>query len=74
MTEQEFEQAAAMRDRFADEAKIQEARAIVNELSSSTDAIGILRLRQHIRSVKIELDGENISGMIEDLEELFSNV
>lgn len=74
MTEQEWEQAIAMRDKFADEPKIQEARAIVNELFSSTDSIGILRLRQHIRSVEIELEDENISGMIDDLKELFPNV
>lgn len=73
MTEQEFEQAIAMRDKFADEPKIQEARTIVNELFSSTDSTGILRLRQHIRSVEIELEDENIMGMIEDLKELFPN-
>lgn len=71
MTEQEFEQSIAMRDKFADEPKIQEARAIVAELFSSTEATGILRLRQHIRSVEIELEDENISGMIDDLKELF---
>lgn len=74
MTEQELEQAFAMRDKFAAEPKIQEAGAIVRELFSSTDSIGILRLRQHIRSVEIELEDENILGMIDDLEELFPNV
>ena len=43
MTEQELKQAFAMRDKFAGEPKIQEARTIVNELFSSTDSIGILR-------------------------------
>lgn len=74
MTEKEFEQAVAMRDKFADEPKIQEARTIVNELFSSTDSMGVFRLRQHIRSVEIELEDENISAMIEDLRELFPNV
>ncbi len=74
MTEQELEQAFAMRDKFADEPKIQEARAIVNELFSSTDSLGILRLRQHVRSVAIELDNENILGMMDDLKELFPNL
>lgn len=74
MTEQEWGQAVAMRDKFANEPKIQEARVIVSELFSSTDSIGILRLRQHIRSVEIEIEEENISGMIDDLKELFPNV
>jgi hypothetical protein len=74
MTEQELEQALTMRDKFADEPKIQEARAIVHELFSSTDSIGVLRLRQHIRSVEIELEDENILGMIDDLKELFPNL
>ena len=74
MTEKELEQAFAMRDKFADEPKIREARAIVSELFSSTDSIGVLRLRQHIRSVEIELEDENILGIIEDLKELFPNV
>lgn len=74
ITEKEWEQAVSMRDEFADEPKIQEARSIANELFSSIDSIGILRLRQHIRSVKTELYDENISGMIEDLKELFPKV
>lgn len=74
MTEKEWEQAVSVRDKFADEPKIQEARSIVNELFSSTDSVGILRLRQHIRSVETELDDENISEMVEDLKELFPNV
>ncbi len=74
MTEQEWEQSLAMRDKFTNELKIQEARSIVNDFFSSTESTGILRLQQHLRAVEIEISSENISAMIGDLKELFPKV
>ena len=74
MTEEEWKQAIEMREKFADEPKIQEAREIVGELFSSKELIGVLRIRQHIRLVEIELKEDNISYLIKDLNELFPNI
>lgn len=74
ITEKEWKQAIKMRENFADEPKIQEAREIVGELFSSEESIGVLRIRHHIRSVEIELKDSNISDLIKDLNELFPNI
>ncbi len=71
MTQEEWEQSCALRGKFIEEPKIQEARAIVAELFASEESIGIVRIRQHARSVKAELKDENISALIKDLNELF---
>ncbi len=74
MTETEWKQAIEMREKFAGEPKVQEARKIVGELFSPEELIGVRRIRQHIRSVEIEVEDNNILDLIKDLNELFPNV
>ena len=71
MTEEEWEQAIQLREQYADSSKIREARQIANELLSSENATGVLRLRQHARNREITLNDEIISELVVDLKELF---
>jgi hypothetical protein len=74
MTEEEWEQSCTMRDEFAEELKIQEARQIVGELFSNDDSLGVLRIKQHAKLVETELLDENILALVKDLNELFPTI
>lgn len=71
MTETEWDQAIAMRDKFADSNVLQTAEKIVAELFSSTEANGVLRIRQHAKASGVLIKDENIFSLMTDLNELF---
>lgn len=73
ITEREWNQALEMQEKFTGEPKIREACDIAGELFSSDDSIGVLRIRQHIRSVGIEIEDKYLSEVVKDLNELFPN-
>ncbi len=72
MTEKEWEQSIQLQNKYAEYSEIQKVEHIVNDLFSSMDAIGILRVRQHAKDADIEISEENLSSMVKDLTELFS--
>jgi hypothetical protein len=74
MTEEEWEQACTLRDKFAGEAKILEARQIVSKLFSSMESTGVLRIRQHAKADDTTVKDENISALLDDLQELFPTI
>ncbi len=73
MTEEEWEQTLEIRNKYCDSVKFKESIKIVGELFSSMDSKGILRIRQHAKNNKIEMTEDNLSGLINDLTERFSD-
>lgn len=70
MTEAEWGEALEMRDRYAAAEPVSRARGIVRELFSGIEARGVLRLREHARTVGEALPLEQIRDFTGDLQEL----
>ncbi len=70
MTEAEWGEAHEMRDQYAATEPVSRARGIVRELFSGIEARGVLRLRDHARTVGEELPVEQLRELIDDLQEL----
>jgi hypothetical protein len=74
MTESEWNEAVDLRERFRVAPKIKEAGEIARELFASLESVGVLRVRQHARAIGFSIPPENLSALIEDLQELLSEV
>ncbi len=74
MTENEWNQAVGLRKRYRDAPKIREAAEIAGELFASLESVGVLRVRQHARATNITIPPENLTSLVEDLQELLSDV
>lgn len=70
MTEAEWGEAHEMRDRYAATEPVSRARGIVRELFSGIEARGVLRLRDHARTVGEVLPLEQLRELIGDVREL----
>lgn len=72
MTEKEWNEAVKLRENYRNAPKIIEAAEIAGELFSNVESIGVLRVRQHARSVAFIIPPENLAALIEDLQELLT--
>ena len=73
MTEKEWNEAVKMRENYRRNApKIIEAAEIVGEVFPNVESIGVLRVRQHARSVSFIIPPENLAVLIENLQELLT--
>lgn len=70
MTSGEWEEAVQMRGRYAATDPVLEAGRLVEELFSSLEAPGMMRLREHARRVGEQIPQENLRAMVDDLHEL----
>lgn len=70
MTEDEWNEAVEMRNRFQAAPKIREAANIAGDLFAGLESIGVLRVRQHARATRFSIAPENLVALIEDLQEL----
>jgi hypothetical protein len=66
----EWEEAVQMRGRYAATEPVAEAGRLVEELFSSLEAPGMVRLREHARRVGEQLPPDNLRDIIDDLHEL----
>jgi hypothetical protein len=71
VTENEWSEACALRDRYRDEAPMPSARAVAAELFDSPDALGMIRLREHLRETGEEVPRDHLERFVRDLRELF---
>lgn len=71
MTEAEWEESLELYERYKDEPKIQEATEITRSLFKTPESVGILRIRQHARTVDFQVSAANINSLIEDLRDIF---
>ena len=74
MTEEEWNQAVEIRDRYGAAPKIREVGEIATQLFSSLESIGVLRVRQHARATGVLIRPENLAALIDDLQELLVNL
>jgi hypothetical protein len=74
MTENEWNQVAQLSGRYRAAPKIREAAGIAAALFASLESVGVLRVRQHARSVDISIPPENLTALIEDLRELLPDI
>ncbi len=72
MTEKEWTEAVKMRENYRNAPKIIEAAEIAGDLFANVESIGVLRVRQHARSVVFIIPPENLAALIEDLQELLT--
>ena len=70
MTEDEWNEAARLRNRFQDAPKIREAATIAGDLFAGLESVGVLRVRQHARATRFSIAPENLVALIEDLQEI----
>lgn len=71
MTEEEYVAAQQLRDRFAGDEIVMEARRIVTEFFSHPDLPGALAILQHARMVGADIRDEDLGAFLEDLTTLF---
>ena len=74
ITENEWNQAVELHERYRDAPKIREAEEISGDLFASLESVGVLRVRQHARATNVLIPPENLVALIEDLQELLSEV
>ena len=74
MTENEWNQAVGLQNRYRDAPKIKEAARIAGELFADLESVGVLRVRQHARATRFSIPPENLAALIEDLRELLPDV
>ena len=74
ITENEWNQAVELHGRYRDAPKIREAEEISGDLFASLESVGVLRVRQHARATNVLIPPENLVALIEDLQELLSEV
>jgi len=74
MTENEWNQAVELHGRYRAAPKIREAEEISGDLFASLESVGVLRVRQHARVTNVLIPPENLVALIEDLQELLSEV
>lgn len=67
----EWDEALAMRDRYADVEPMPEARKIVSELFSGMSAAGMLRVREHARATGQLIPAEQLGDFLQDIKELY---
>lgn len=72
MTENEWNEAINLREKYRNAPKIIEAAEIVGGLFPNVESIGVLRVRQHARSVAFIIPQKNLAALIEDLQELLA--
>lgn len=72
ITEKEWNEAINLRDNYCNAPKIIEAAEIVGELFPNVESIGVLRIRQHAKAVGFTIPPENLTALIEDLQEIFA--
>jgi predicted nucleotidyltransferase len=72
MTEKEWAEAVKMRESYCKAPKIIEAEKITDDLFANVESIGVLRVRQHARSVAFIIPPENLAALIEDLQGLLA--
>ena len=72
ITEKEWNEAINLRENYRNAPKIIEAAEIVGEIFANVESIGVLRVRQHARSVAFIIPQENLVALIEDLQELLA--
>lgn len=70
MTEDEWNEAVELRNRFRSAPKIREAANIAGDLFAGLESVGVLRVRQHARATRFSIAPENLVALIEDLQEL----
>lgn len=70
MTDAELLEAEALRDRYADDVVVVEAREIISTLFGHADAPGGLALREHARQAGTGLAREDVSAFTADLDAL----
>lgn len=71
MTESEYGAAEALRDQFADDEIVTEARRIVAELFGNLDSPGAIAILEHARVVGAGIPDEALDGFLEDLRTFF---
>lgn len=70
MTPDEWDEAMAMRERYGTTEPVTEASVLVRELFGGLEFPGMIRLREHARTVGEDVPAENLSDLIKDLNEL----
>lgn len=71
MTEEDYEAAERLRDRFSREEMVQEARRIVAELFIDLDSRGALAVLEHARTVGTNIPNDDLMAFLDDLETFF---
>jgi len=72
MTEEEWVESMRIKERHKDSAHVLEAQRIANDLFADATALGVLRLREHVRSIGYDLDQEQLIYFVESLQELMA--
>ena len=72
ITEKEWNEAINLRENYRNAPKIIEVAEIAGELFPNVESIGVLRVRQHARSVAFTIPPENLAALIKDLQELLA--
>lgn len=71
MTEREWEEALALRERHNKEETVVDARGVVKDYFHSEDATGILALREHAKTIQYEISRKQLRSFVDDLTELY---
>lgn len=72
LTEVEWSESSRLARKYEESTEVIEARRIVDEMFADREAIGALRLREHVRSVGYELSRERLDFFIGSLQELLA--
>jgi hypothetical protein len=72
MTAEEWEEALSIRRRFLESEPVVEAGILVRELFANLESPGMIRLRDHARTIGESLSPENLRDVISDLHELLA--
>jgi hypothetical protein len=70
-TEEEWDQAVQLREKYIDVEQVVEARSIVSGLFATIESLGTLRLQEHVLSVGDDLPRRQIADFLDILRELF---